>query len=358
MSARTYLAFTAFGLALLTGLLLGAGHWQLHRLQASSSQALQARALAVQALMEQEQRTSLQQRGDLVASNQAFVSYVGAALDAGSLPGTGVDVASLLDLLVERREQFGLDRMAVLDLSGTVLVGTDPALLRRRDLSREASVRSALDSLQPASGLLMDDAGLHLVAVKPLLRGGVAQGFLLVGQRLDDRFARRLAEAAGMKVALVSINGGGRQLLAASFDAGRDAFLLATDDANAAVQAMAHPLFDESTASARIAYLMPERAAGLATAVWPPLVAVLALLLVGFVLLAIRIWYGLLGPLGSVPSMLSAAASGDVHLRLHPAGTVQMRAIAHAFNRLMASLKQEQAGRANSPTQSSEATQA
>lgn len=365
------LTLSLVGLAMAT--LVLAGYWQQSVVRDLALQAQLERALSSQRLVEQQQRERLVQRADLVASNQAFVSYVSQALDPSPLPGMGADVGSLTDILVERRDQSGLEHLAVLNLDGRVVAATDPSMLRRRDLGSDPIVREAMQSLKPSSGPFLDAGLLRFIAIKPLLAGSTAEGFLFAGLRLDDSYARGLGEASGLDVLLLAGGESQSTLLASSLDPQRAAQIADTIGGSRsgdqsvlqakgisiprqiapggkATSAYRSSLFGAGNSTLQLAFLLPDQSPQHQTAIWRPLLLPLALIPLLGILVALLSWRRLLRPIALLPELLAAAAGGDVHRVMPVEGGGLSRLIALRFNQLMAAL-QERFASAEPPSQ-------
>lgn len=358
------MTLSLLGIALLSVLL--AGLWQQAAVRDLARQAQLDRAQSSLRLVEQQQREMLLQRADLVASNQAFVSYVSLALDPSPLPGMGADVGSLTDILIERRDQSGLEHLAVIGLDGRVVAATDTSLLRRRDLSSEPLVRQSLQGLKPASGAFLEAGVLSFIVIKPLLAGSTAEGFLLAAIRLDNEYARELSRAVGLDVLLLAETGDGLTPLSSSLDPQRATSIAKLIGARGAGKAdagqssdsaipeamapggqasTAHrlPLFEGDNSALQIAFLLPDRSSNYERAVWQPLLLPLALLTLLGILTAGMLWRRLLRPMELLPELLTTAAAGDVHRVMPMDGGTSARSIARGFNQLMATLQQRSA---------------
>jgi len=83
----------------------------------------------------QEQRVAhLEEASRTIATNPSFVSYIAQALSTNDGHGA-IDVASIRDLLDERRHDAGLDAAAILDASGKAVASVGDTLSSERDWS-------------------------------------------------------------------------------------------------------------------------------------------------------------------------------------------------------------------------------
>lgn len=348
MNVRAALTSAAIALALACTLVaaLLAG-WQRERVANLLLETRFARAAAVLDLLETQQRDALNSRADIVASNQAFVSYVVQALEPSALPGMGVDSASLGDILRERREQLGFDALGLIGLDGRIIASTSPAFARGRLLSQEAFVDEAITGAKPTNGVLRE-GGLLLAAVRPLLLGDSVQGFLLAARRLDGDHTRVLATAADVEVALLA--GDGRPPLAATLvgDAAEELAAqigapgsgrIPLQIAGEAHVAKIAPLFGDSDRGLGVVLIAPARPAELAGALWLPGAVLLGWILLVIALGALQVWRAWLRPLQLLPELLDSAATGDLRRVMPAEGGALPRHIAAAFNRLMVALR-------------------
>ena len=191
----------------LAAALVGLGYWTLSQQQRLLSGSLRAggfeRAAAVQELFEQLRVDSLSSKASALADNQAFVAYAAQALNVGALPDSPVDVSSVSDLLGERAEQQGFAVAAVIDSSGRVLASSDAAVTRGQNLQRDAVLDQVAESGSAAITVLEGGNAPVLAAIVPMQRGGLFDGFLLAGLRVDAAMMEDLAQATAAEVSLL-----------------------------------------------------------------------------------------------------------------------------------------------------------
>lgn len=314
--------------------------------------------LAVQTLLERERTGELELRAGILANDSAFIAYVTQALTANAIPGTRIDTASILDQLLQRKRELGLDLAAVLDPRGRLVVaaGRMPAL--RGQPAADALVRQVLASQRPAVGLWPVGAHFEQVALVPLVRGNTVEALLLTGRSVDARFARALAAVAGTDVALVASDGQTPQVLNSTLAPGSAHALSAALVAQPALLAPSgdiplslpidgrrravavRPLFGASH-TADLVILAPPAAVGpLWRALSLPLLAgaamVLALLSAGALTLQRR----LLLPLQRLSTLIERAAGGDYELRTSAVGGgVIVARLASACDRLLTDVR-------------------
>lgn len=166
------------------------------------------RSVAVQGLFEQLRVDALNSKGSALADNQAFVAYVAQALNLGGLPDGGVDVSSVSDLLGERAKQLEFAVAAVLDDSGRVLASSDGAVPRGQRINDQDLLDSVVDDNLAQATVIDMGNGPVLASISPMRRGGLFDGFLLAGLRLDAQMMEELAQAAAAEVTLLQLNRG------------------------------------------------------------------------------------------------------------------------------------------------------
>lgn len=197
---------------LLAAALAGLTVWALQLQQRVLTEQLQRtgyeRSVAVQGLFEQLRVDALNSKGSALANNQAFVAYVAQALNLGGLPDGGVDVSSVSDLLGERAQQLEFAVAAVLDASGRVLASSDAVVPRGQRLSDEALLDRIVDNNLAQATVVDMGNGPVLASVSPMQRGGLFDGFLLAGLRLDAAMMEELAQAAAAEVTLLQLSRG------------------------------------------------------------------------------------------------------------------------------------------------------
>ena len=192
--------------------LIGLGSWTLHQQQRLLSAQLQnggfERSVAVQGLFEQLRMESLSSKASALAENQAFVAYVVQALNLGALPDSATDISSVSDLLGERAEQLGFAVTAVIDDSGRVMTSSDAAVPRGQKVGNDTLLDRIVDNDQAEATVIDAGNGPLLAAIAPMQRGGLFDGFLLAGLRLDGAMMEDLAQAAAAEVSLLQLNRG------------------------------------------------------------------------------------------------------------------------------------------------------
>jgi len=139
----------------------------------------------------------------VVASDPAFVAYVAQTIfDLEN--GADVDVASIADLLLERKQQYGFDVAIIASVDGQQLARSDQAMSPARDLSEVELMQRGMDELIPISGYWSDQDQIYQAAVVPLARGRTLIGFLITGIGVNDSLSADIARLTGTEVVILS----------------------------------------------------------------------------------------------------------------------------------------------------------
>jgi len=139
----------------------------------------------------------------VVASDPAFVAYVAQTIfDLEN--GADVDVASIADLLLERKQQYGFDVAIIASVDGQQLARSDQAMSPARDLSKVELMQRGMDELIPISGYWSDQDQIYQAAVVPLARGRTLIGFLITGIGVNDSLGADIARLTGTEVVILS----------------------------------------------------------------------------------------------------------------------------------------------------------
>lgn len=320
---------------------------------ASAAQGLERAAQAQERAGAQRLRM-LELNAATIANDPALASYLAASIgdDLGVGGDAAPDVASLRDLLAERRQQFGFDLGVLLDAKAHVLTRTDRGEAVVQALDRDPLLAAALRELAPQSGYWIEEAGLYQATALPLTQNGSLLGFLLLGQRVDDAACAEMAHLSGADVAIWSASQTRPRLLATSLR-GAEAEHLRNDAApsrpggfDLAGRAWFRKPVKIALPGRRdgliFATLLPEagiaagyagvakRAAVAAAAAW-----VAALL----ILLLLSRW--IRSPLRRLAAAGEAAAAGDYDTALPVRGRDEVARLAQAMGALLSSLREK-----------------
>ncbi len=152
----------------------------------------------------------------LMASDPAFVAYVAQTifdLESGEQP----DVASISDLLLERKQQYGFDLAVIATADGQQLARSDQAMAAPRDLQDMDLMAKVMVELLPTSGYWLDKERIYQAAIVPLARGRNLIGFLITGVVVDNSLTDTVANLTGTEV-LVIANENPLRALASTLD--------------------------------------------------------------------------------------------------------------------------------------------
>lgn len=139
----------------------------------------------------------------VVASDPAFTAYVAQTIfDLEN--NQQADIASIADLLLERKQQFGFDVAIIASAEGQQIARSDQAMATPRNLTEIQLMKTALDALLPVSGYWSDGERIYQAAVVPLARGRNLIGFLITGLIVNDQLANDIAKLSGTEVMILS----------------------------------------------------------------------------------------------------------------------------------------------------------
>lgn len=350
MKRHAYMARAGAVLLLVLVVVAGLLWWQAQRIADRVVARQLDTSLAAQKLVEQQHRSDIGTRAELIAGNQAFVGYVTQAI-GGALPGMEVDTTSIIDLLEERREQFGLDVVAVLNGQGSLVAGTS-RFSERREFGIEPLFVQARDQGKTSNGLWLDDGWLLHVAIVPMADDGFNDSFLLVGMPVGHLMASEIADVGEAEVALLATEPVGQRVAASTLPPAEEKALVEAlstlddlDDldpgpaghavtlAGKSYRAVSMPLFDDR--DGRMLVLI-HGDVGLALLL--PMLLGGALALAASALALAWYWSRVEVPSTLLAGLLERATNGDYHLRTVEHGSSGVRQVADAFNHLMTDL--------------------
>jgi hypothetical protein len=326
--------------------------WETHKLAHDRLlDHLQAAGNA-EAVLRADRFRELQLRAETLANDPSFVDYIAQSLIPDPKLGGLVDSVSISDLLSERRH--GFDIAIILDPKGKSAAASGALLKDDSSIAHEPAVIAVLATHKSTQGLWADHGQLVIFVANPLLKGGVLQGVLLAGSRLDDRFANDIAKVAGTGIALFVPSKTGLQV---SFSSGLGAWVGRALDARMQqvidVKTMAgQELILSDGQRDRTTWVWPMEASGSHAALlaldpdassdkliqdsaMPMLYLVLGLWLIGSVFVWWQ-WSRIYVPLQGMMDIIGRAAQGDHFLNLP---TVQsapiVRNLRDVINRLL-----------------------
>ncbi|GMU42109.1 MAG: hypothetical protein IT479_09010 [Xanthomonadales bacterium] len=292
----------ALGLLLIAAGFCALALWQQQVLRARAVQAHLTRLVAAQAEVENAIAADLALRGAWLATDPASASYV-----ADALADASADVASISDLIEERRVQLGLDAVGVIDVAGNWVAGTRPWQDSGGKPAGHALYLAAREGRRAARGLVREQERLFLGVIEPMLRGGEVVAYVYAGRRIDGAFLARIAALADGELALVD-DGMRARVWVRSGERDEQDWLAALAKADGAIARL--PLLAATDGALLLA--APARAQGIERL--PLLVVAAGFAALWWTLLAVC-WHELLEPIDSALGLLERAASGERHLR-------------------------------------------
>ncbi len=331
----------------------------------SVQRALDTSSLA-QTHSKRAQLQQVQNLVQLIAQDPAIVQYFESSTDIELGLGEASDgTSSLLDLLAERRDQYGFDLGIFMDANGEVLARTDEEAALKQNLSGDVFLASAISEASPISGLWRQQNTLFQAAVMPILRGDDLLGFLALGDAVDADLADEISKVSGADVAYVFVDNDQSVLSASSLDADTAEALMAILGARADLRtaiAEASPLerVDLRLGSrdwiGRIGPVEPDAGGALGATVsltsrdraYAGFQRILNLVLatgIGSLLAALPLSYllarVLLRPVGTLAVAAESAADGHYQTRLAIAGNDELARLSRAFDRLLSDLREK-----------------
>ena len=203
----------------------------------------------------QEEFTTLKKRqlelvSLVVASDPAFTAYVAQTIfDLEN--DQQADVASIADLLLERKQQYGFDVAYIASAEGQQIARSDQAMAAPRDLSSEPLMTKAMEELVPVSGYWSDQDNIYQASVVPLARGRNLIGFLITSLLIDNSLTADISRLTGTEVVILAHDDQQHRAVASTLDldltatllnklnnnppANQEAFNLSLNDVNLAI---------------------------------------------------------------------------------------------------------------------------
>ena len=138
----------------------------------------------------------------VVASDPAFVAYVAQTIfDLEN--NDRADIASIADLLLERKQQYGFDVAIIASADGQQIARSDQAMAAPKNLNDNKLMNEAMEALLPVSGFWSDNKSYYQAAVVPLSRGRNLIGFLITGLTINDTLANDIAKLSATEVMIL-----------------------------------------------------------------------------------------------------------------------------------------------------------
>ena len=202
------------------------------RIAAEAVDEALAKSAEAQSSQTQQRLRLLERTLLLLGRDPALINYVATSLggeDELGLGGevSGPDTASLRDLLVERKEQFGFDLGLVLDDKANVLARSDESDAFDTSLAEDPLVAATQAKNTPQSGFWRMGEALYQAAILPLAQDDTLVGYLLLAQKVDDALSQDIARASEAETAFWLPTESGLALAASSLPDAREAALSA-----------------------------------------------------------------------------------------------------------------------------------
>ena len=151
--------------------------------------------------LEQGRRRVLEASGERFERLNYLAHNLSSYPDLKALLDTG-DTPTIRDFLETHRAQNGLDLLVALEPTGKVVARTDAA-----EAIALPEAQRWIESLlagREARGFLTVEGRVYQATAVPAEAGSTVFGFLIAGARVDDAYARRLADLTSDEVVLVS----------------------------------------------------------------------------------------------------------------------------------------------------------
>jgi hypothetical protein len=186
--------------AAVVGLLLAAAWvWAMRQAHNGELKLQQTQALDRAGVLIELLRESTQKR---VAADAQMLAQ-DPRLQSALAVSANVDDATILDILQDLQKLNGEALFAVLTASGTVRVVLGAPKMQGLDLSTSAVVKKALTSENASLGTWLVEDRVEEVAVIAVRAGDRPVALLAIGARLDDQQLSKLAQGAGVHLALM-----------------------------------------------------------------------------------------------------------------------------------------------------------
>lgn len=339
--------------ALIIGIALAVGVFQYRRSVDLLANTQFDNAQTAQTYLLAQHRSDLLRASASMAANPGFIAYMAQALSPNPVTGD-IDIASIRDLLDERRSEHHLDIAAIVSPTGRVIAASGDASLDDTNLAAYPVLREARKNLTSVSGIHRDAQGVQLISFTPVRRGGNLEAWLFTGDTLDAAYIKALSEVAHIDVALVvTTSSANLRVLASNLGADITAQLPAALPSNLLSAGTDRPRelkldLNGVTRSARIAALtggnehvflvalQPLAAMQqLYSAIFVPLVVGIAILLCLGLIIGLIVWRRFVRPLAALTQLCDYSLNGDYALTVGPSSSRTIAHVGRAFNNLL-----------------------
>lgn len=132
---------------------------------------------------------------DGFAGDPSFSAYVAEAAEVSEQGER--DLASIEDLLAERKSEAELDFIILLDPEGKVIVHTEVPAMSGRDFSQKKMIAPVIQSLDESTGIWIEKEQMYQAAVMPLSVDYDLVGFIVTGLMIDKTTANEMKQIGG-----------------------------------------------------------------------------------------------------------------------------------------------------------------
>lgn len=149
-----------------------------------------------------ERAARLETNSILLASDFALKRVIATHFDQANY-----DPETLASAALNYHDRIGVELLWITDESGELLVSSSsmslPGTNRQRSIADLSPVSAAIRTQEASAGIAVIDGTLYQLVAVPVMAPDVI-GFLLLGQSIDDGFARRLKQATGTDVSFLT----------------------------------------------------------------------------------------------------------------------------------------------------------
>lgn len=132
---------------------------------------------------------------DGFANDPNFSAYVAAAVDTPE--GEMHDLASIEDLILERKQDAELDFIMLLDPQGKVIIHSDSPAMTGRDISKKLFIAPVIEELTEATGIWIEQDQMYQAAIMPISLDYDLIGFVVTGISITKDLANEMKRVGG-----------------------------------------------------------------------------------------------------------------------------------------------------------------
>ena len=185
--------------------------------KASINEKLNSGQSVQQAFFKQQTR-QLELVSLLVASDPAFVAYIAEAINVYETDDSTATLASISDLLLERKQQYNFDVAMVTTAEGKLIARSNKTMTVIKDISKTGLLSLAIEQLEPINGFWQEKDKIYQASVIPLARGQNLIGFFITGVEINNNIASEIGRLSGTEILFVSKKGANYTNIATSMD--------------------------------------------------------------------------------------------------------------------------------------------